>query len=84
MMHDKGRDQWTEEYPSLDTIRGDVGSGDAYVLAADGGRVAAYAVITAKPELAYAAIDGMSMPPSVLNISMGQRASRALLMTNEQ
>lgn len=58
MMHDKGRDQWTEEYPSLDTIRGDVGSGDAYVLAADGGRVAAYAVITAKPELAYAAIDG--------------------------
>ncbi|MFR4119745.1 MAG: hypothetical protein ACLT2T_13615 [Bilophila wadsworthia] len=26
----------------------------------------------------------MSMPPSVLNISMGQRASRALLMTNEQ
>ena len=58
LMHDKGRDQWTEVYPSLDTIRGDVGAGDAYVLADGDGRVAAYAVITAKPELVYAAIDG--------------------------
>ena len=57
-MQAEGRSQWTDEYPSLGRIEADVRSGDAYVLCADDGAVAAYAYITATPEPVYAALRG--------------------------
>lgn len=54
-MHEKGRYQWTEEYPSLERIEADILSGGAYVMCDGGGRIGAYAYVTAAPEPAYAA-----------------------------
>ena len=55
MMRDLGRNQWTEEYPSLDVIAADIEAGAAYVMCDGDGCVAAYACLTSAPEAAYAA-----------------------------
>ena len=58
IMAEQGRNQWTDDYPSLAGIEADIRSGDAYVLVSGGGEVAAYAYVTMKPEPVYAAIVG--------------------------
>ena len=51
----KGSVQWTNDYPSQADIEADVRSGEAYVLCGSDGLAAAYAVVKAAPEPAYAA-----------------------------
>ena len=58
IMAEQGRNQWTDDYPSLAGIEADIRSGDAYVLVSGGGEVAVYAYVTMKPEPVYAAIAG--------------------------
>ena len=52
-MLENGRHQWTEDYPSPEIIRGDIESGNAYVLTVCG-EVAAYGVVVLNGEPEYA------------------------------
>lgn len=63
LMAERGSTQWTDSYPSADTIEADICSGHAFV-ACDRRQVAvAYAVITTEPEAAYADICGRWLTP---------------------
>lgn len=63
LMAERGSTQWTESYPSADTIEADICSGHAFV-SCDRRQVAvAYAVITTEPEAAYADICGRWLTP---------------------
>lgn len=92
-MHEKGRDQWTEEYPSLERIEADILSGGAYVMCDGGGRIGAYAYVTAAPEPAYAAPSArwLSHGPYVVIHRLavgaafrGRGLGRAMLLKAEQ
>lgn len=54
---EQGFVQWTEDYPNLDTIRGDAAAGIGYVLRADG-EAAGYMCIDFSGEPAYGEIEG--------------------------
>ncbi|WP_295763924.1 GNAT family N-acetyltransferase [uncultured Oscillibacter sp.] len=54
---EQGFTQWTEDYPTLDTVKGDIREGKGYALLADG-RIAGYLCIDLDGEPAYADIDG--------------------------
>ncbi|MCI8454420.1 MAG: GNAT family N-acetyltransferase [Lachnospiraceae bacterium] len=54
---EQGFVQWTDEYPNLDTIRGDAAAGIGYILKADG-MPAGYMCIDFSGEPAYADIEG--------------------------
>lgn len=54
---EQGFVQWTEDYPNVDTIRGDVAAGIGYVLRVDGA-AAGYMCIDFSGEPAYAEIEG--------------------------
>ena len=54
---EQGFVQWTEDYPNIDTIRGDVADGTGYVLRVEG-VTAGYMCIDFSGEPAYAEIQG--------------------------
>lgn len=54
---EQGFVQWTEDYPNMDTIRGDVAAGTGYALRADG-VTAGYLCVDFSGEPAYAEIEG--------------------------
>lgn len=54
---EQGFVQWTEDYPNMDTIRGDVAAGTGYVLRTDG-VTAGYLCLDFSGEPAYAEIEG--------------------------
>lgn len=55
--NEQGFVQWTEDYPNMDTIRGDVAAGIGYVLKAEG-VIAGYMCIDFSGEPAYERIEG--------------------------
>lgn len=54
---EQGFVQWTEDYPNMNTIRGDVAAGTGYALRADG-VTAGYLCVDFSGEPAYAEIEG--------------------------
>ena len=54
---EQGFVQWTDSYPNLETVRGDIRDGKGFVLKVDG-RIAAYMCVDFDGEPAYAAIQG--------------------------
>lgn len=54
---EQGFVQWTENYPNIDTIRGDVAAGTGYVLRAEDA-IAGYLCVGFSGEPAYAEIEG--------------------------
>lgn len=54
---EQGFVQWTDDYPNMDTIRGDVAAGTGYVLRVDGA-IAGYMCLDFAGEPAYADIEG--------------------------
>ena len=55
--NEQGFTQWTEDYPSIDTIRDDIEHAKGYVLKADG-RIAGYLCVDFGGEPAYVRIQG--------------------------
>ena len=49
-------DQWQDGYPNADTVRGDIGRGEGYVMTC-GGQIAGYFCLAARPEPCY---DGLT------------------------
>ena len=58
---EQGFVQWTEDYPNMNTIRGDVAAGTGYALRADG-VTAGYLCVDFSGEPAYAEIEAPSSP----------------------
>lgn len=54
---EQGFTQWTEDYPTLDTVREDIRGGKGYALLADG-KIAGYMCVDFDGEPAYADIKG--------------------------
>lgn len=52
-----GSQQWQNGYPNLQTVRDDIARDEGYVLACEG-NIVAYAAVIARPEPAYAALEG--------------------------
>lgn len=54
---EQGFTQWTEDYPTLDTVREDIQNGKGYALLVDG-KIAGYMCVDFDGEPAYADIEG--------------------------
>ena len=54
---EQGFVQWTDDYPSKETIQSDIESGKGYIVKADG-QIAGYLCIDFSGEPAYEAIEG--------------------------
>lgn len=77
---EQGFVQWTEDYPNMDTIRGDVAAGTGYALRADG-VTAGYLCVDFSGEPAYAEIEGAwgaEQPYAVVHRMAFSRKSRGM------